>query len=61
VRAGIKENREGLYPRRNICKAFTEKSKKKQLDLLIRKRKTEEGNAGNSCLHVRLLEELKNI
>lgn len=60
VRAGIK-NCEGLYPRQNICCAFTEKSKKKQLELLIPKRKTEEGNVRNSCLHVRLLEEPKNI
>lgn len=61
VRAGIKENCEGVYPRQNICSAFTEKSKKEQLEWLIPKRKTEEGNVGNSCLHVRLSEELKNI
>lgn len=59
VRAGIKENCEGLNLRQH--KAFTEKSKKKQLELLMSKRKSEEGNVGNSHLHLRLLEELKNI
>lgn len=61
VRAGIKENCEGLNPRQHISKAFTEKSKKKQLELLMPKRKSEEENVGNSHLQTRLLEELKNI
>lgn len=59
LRAGIEEKCEGQYSRENTCRAFTEKSKKNQLELLIPNRVSEEGNAGISCLHVRLLEETK--
>lgn len=48
-------------PDRTFGVPLLRRTRKKQLELLIPKRKTEEGNVGNSCLHVRLLEELKNI